>query len=154
MILADRGYKVENFVLTPLKKHLLIGDNGTQEQREYMKAHSTARMQVENAFGIWKRKFPIVGGVMRNAKIDNLQLLIGSSLTLYNISRDLAIQRGIEDKEEDGEEEMQEELYADALEQISIPEDQFDEQDRSAIRRKVVVNLFQAEHNDAFAHDQ
>lgn len=119
-----------------------------------MKAHSKVRMAVENCFGMVKRKFPIIGGVMRNSKMDHLQLIIGSSLILYNISHELAIQRGIKEDEDEGEEEMQEKLYTDELQQISIPQESFNDQDRSAIRRKIVENLFQADHNDTFVQNQ
>lgn len=84
--------------------------------------------------------------------MDHIQLLISSSLILYNISRDLAISR--ETPDDDGEEEMQEELYQDALDQIAIPAEEFDENDRSAVRRKIVTKLFLAEHDDWYVNNR
>lgn len=52
-IFADKGYANSNFVLTPWRS-VLTNDAA---KRMYNKCHKSARVLIENTFGLWKKSF-------------------------------------------------------------------------------------------------
>nr|CAI5822907.1 unnamed protein product [Callosobruchus analis] len=68
VLLGDRGYGLESYLLTPL-------DNPQNQTRNI----------VEQVFGIWKRRFPILSVGIRS-RVPLAQMIIVASAVLHNIA--------------------------------------------------------------------
>nr|CAI5822908.1 unnamed protein product [Callosobruchus analis] len=79
VLLGDRGYGLESYLLTPL-------DNPqNQAQNLYNEALIRTRNIVEQVFGIWKRRFPILSVGIRS-RVPLAQMIIVASAVLHNIA--------------------------------------------------------------------
>lgn len=56
MLLGDSGYALTRYMMTPLPE----STNFTRAEKLYQEAQIRTRNVVERAFGIWKRRFPIL----------------------------------------------------------------------------------------------
>lgn len=59
----------------------------TEAERRYNESHIRSRVPVENTFGIWKRRFPILAYGCRT-KINNTMNIIVATAILHNVARD------------------------------------------------------------------
>ena len=82
-IVADRGYPLLSWCITPFKK----GPMGVPLSREelwFNRKHSSTRMSVERAFGILKARFKEIG-TKSSLKLDFLPTVVHSCCVLHNI---------------------------------------------------------------------
>ena len=82
-IVADRGYPLLSWCLTPFK----IGPMGvplSNEEVWFNRKHSSTRMCVERAFGILKARFKEIG-VKSSLKLDFLPTVVHTCCVLHNI---------------------------------------------------------------------
>ncbi|CAH2088831.1 unnamed protein product [Euphydryas editha] len=68
-LLGDSGYALRPYLLT------LLNDPQTQARKYYNESHIRTRNAKERLFGLWKRRFPIIGTKLRS-KLDNVQYII------------------------------------------------------------------------------
>lgn len=79
VLVADRGYAVKTYILTPL-------DNPRNEvETLYNEAQIRTRNVIERLFGIWKRRFPILSFGIR-CKLELAQRIISACAVLHNIA--------------------------------------------------------------------
>ena len=70
-VLGDGGYRSKSYLLTPLQKP------ASDAETRYNVAHARARNVIEKFFGMWKRKFSILGQDSRiRVKIETVMTLI------------------------------------------------------------------------------
>ena len=79
-LLGDSGYACSSYLLTPLSE-----PNSPQEHL-YNEAHIRTRNCIERAFGIWKRRFPILAIGCR-VKPEKTFAIIVATAVLHNILR-------------------------------------------------------------------
>ena len=82
-ILADRGYPLLSWCITPFK----MGPMGTPLSREeawFNQKHSSTRMSVERGFGILKARFKEIG-TKSSLKLDFLPTVVHCCCVLHNI---------------------------------------------------------------------
>ena len=82
-ILADRGYPLLSWCITPFK----MGPMGvplSKEELWFNKKHSSTRMSVERAFGILKARFKEIG-TKSSLKLEFLPTVVHSCCILHNI---------------------------------------------------------------------
>lgn len=80
--LGDSGYALRNFLLTPLANPI------TRAQQLYNESLIRTRNIIERAFGIWKRRFPVLAYGLR-LKLDTVLSIIPAAAVLHNIARDM-----------------------------------------------------------------
>ena len=91
-VLADRGYPLLSWCITPFKK----GPMGTPLSREeawFNRKHSSTRMSVERGFGILKARFKDIGN-KSSLKLDFLPTVVHACCVLHNIllaSKDMTL---------------------------------------------------------------
>lgn len=71
-------------MLTPLN------NPQTQAEKYYNESQIRTRNTVERLFGLWKRRFPIIGTKVRS-NIKNIQYIIVATAVLHNICRKLNV---------------------------------------------------------------
>lgn len=79
-ITEDSEYPCRTYLLTPLLN--LVND----AQRLYNEAYTRTRVKLENIFGIWKRRFPILAYGCR-LKLETTLTVIIATAVLHNIAR-------------------------------------------------------------------
>jgi hypothetical protein len=82
-ILADRGYPLLNWCITPFKKGPM-GNPLSREEAWFNRKHSSTRMSVERAFGILKSRFREIG-MKSSLKLDFLPTVVHACCILHNI---------------------------------------------------------------------
>lgn len=80
MLSGDSGYNVRNYLFTPLL------NPQTAAEHRYNEAHIRTRARVENIFGIWKRRFPILAYGCR-LKLETILTSIVATAVLHNLAR-------------------------------------------------------------------
>lgn len=84
IILGDSGYPLRNWLFTPY-----LNPSNT-EQRRYNSAHRKTRVEVEQVFGRWKRRFAILHSVIR-LPIDKVPKVIICCGILHNMAIELRL---------------------------------------------------------------
>uniref|UniRef100_A0A6P7H690 Nuclease HARBI1 n=1 Tax=Diabrotica virgifera virgifera TaxID=50390 RepID=A0A6P7H690_DIAVI len=79
-ILGDSGYMVHNYLLTPFL------NPSTEGERQYNISLVQSRVKVENTFGIWKRRFPILAYGCRLQLETTLNIIVATAV-LHNIAQ-------------------------------------------------------------------
>ncbi|XP_067208392.1 putative nuclease HARBI1 [Linepithema humile] len=82
ILLGDNGYPCTKFLMTPL----LQTHNRAEEL--YNESQIRTRNVIERAFGVWKRRFPILAIGMR-LSIVTIQAIIIATAVLHNIARQM-----------------------------------------------------------------
>uniref|UniRef100_A0A2A4IXD7 DDE Tnp4 domain-containing protein n=1 Tax=Heliothis virescens TaxID=7102 RepID=A0A2A4IXD7_HELVI len=85
-LLGDNAYPNRPYLLTP------VFNPTTAQEMRYNEAHIQTRRAIDRAFGVWKRRFPVISLTMR-LSLDNIQAVIIATAVLYNI----CIKHNIED---------------------------------------------------------
>jgi hypothetical protein len=76
---ADVGYPVKNYLLTPLPQ------THTRDENLYNETLIRTRNPVERSSGVWKRRFPILSNGI-NLKIAKVQRVIVATAVLHHIA--------------------------------------------------------------------
>ncbi|XP_017468241.1 PREDICTED: putative nuclease HARBI1 isoform X3 [Rhagoletis zephyria] len=92
LILADSGYFLNNYLITPYI------NTRTPAERLFNEAHIRTRNVIERCFGVWKRRFPVLGIGMR-CRIPLVQDIIVAAAVLHNIAIDMKEDKPPEDPE-------------------------------------------------------
>ena len=79
-LFGDAGYALTQYLITPYPVQ-----NATAEQRRFNRVHSSARMAIEKAFGVLKRRFPALKTEIRLVDPVEICKLIHSAFILHNI---------------------------------------------------------------------
>ncbi|XP_026319164.1 putative nuclease HARBI1 [Hyposmocoma kahamanoa] len=79
-LLADSAYPLKPYLLTPL-----LNPQSRGEQL-YNVAHIRTRNCIERCFGVWKRRFPVIGLTMR-LSLNRIHAVIIATAVLHNICR-------------------------------------------------------------------
>jgi hypothetical protein len=79
VLVADAGYPVKKYLLTPLFQTHTRGEN------VYNEALIRTRNPVERSYGVWKRRFPILSNGI-NLNIAKVQRIIVATAVLHNIA--------------------------------------------------------------------
>ena len=79
LLLGDSGYPCKPYLMTPYLNPT------TAKQETYNKAHTGTRVAIEQAFGWWKRRFPLLHSEVRMNPEKTCQL-IGACAVLHNIA--------------------------------------------------------------------
>ena len=82
-IVADRGYPLLSWCITPFKRGPM-GNPLTREELWFNRKHSSTRMSVERGFGILKARFKEIG-TKSALKLDFLPTVVHSCCILHNI---------------------------------------------------------------------
>ena len=82
-IIADRGYPLLSWCITPFKRGPM-GVALTREEVWFNRKHSSTRMSVERAFGILKARFKEIG-TKSSLKLDFLPTVVHCCCVLHNI---------------------------------------------------------------------
>lgn len=81
VLVADRGYAVRPYILTPLD------DPVGEAENLYNEAQIRTRNVIERLFGVWKRRFPILSCGIR-CKMELTQMIVVACAVLHNIAVD------------------------------------------------------------------
>ncbi|CAG4991801.1 unnamed protein product [Parnassius apollo] len=79
-LLGDSAYPNKPYLLTPVLNPV------SEAEHRYNEAHIKTRNTIERAFGVWKRRFPVVALTLR-LSIPNMQAVIIATTVLHNICR-------------------------------------------------------------------
>ncbi|CAK1592126.1 unnamed protein product [Parnassius mnemosyne] len=79
-LLGDSAYPNRPYLLTPILNPV------SEAEHRYNEAHIKTRNTIERAFGVWKRRFPVVALTLR-LSIPNMQAVIIATTVLHNICR-------------------------------------------------------------------
>lgn len=79
VLLADSGYEVRPYLLTPLN------NPETHAQQLYNESQIRTRNVVERSYGVWKRRFPVLAVGMR-VKLQTVLNIIVATAVLHNIA--------------------------------------------------------------------
>jgi hypothetical protein len=82
-LVADRGYPLLSWCITPFKKGPM-GLPLTREEAWFNRKHSSTRMSVERGFGILKARFKEIG-TKSSLKLDFLPTVVHTCCVLHNI---------------------------------------------------------------------
>lgn len=80
IILGDSAYPVKTYLMTPLQ------NPATPPERRYNNSQIRSRVLIENTFGIWKRRFPVLAYGCRLKLETTLKVIIATAV-LHNIAR-------------------------------------------------------------------
>ena len=78
-LLGDSGYGLKPYLLTPYP------NPDRYSERKYNKVHSQTRMSIEKAFGVLKRRFPLLKHGLRLRKAEDNCKLILSAFVMHNM---------------------------------------------------------------------
>lgn len=84
LILADGGYRSEDFLIVPLRQ---TNRETTQADSLYQKSHISTRNVVERFMGQWKKRFPCLWIGMRFRKLETTLNVIVATAVLHNICK-------------------------------------------------------------------
>jgi hypothetical protein len=107
-LIGDSGYGIAPWLLTPFPSHTT-----SPSERNYNKIYAKDRVIIERCFGMLKRRFPMMGYVIR-VKLSNVSSLIVAAFVLHNIAKFL--------KDEDFEDEPQPNQDSDSDEEQDLME--------------------------------
>jgi hypothetical protein len=82
-IVADRGYPLSSWCITPYKMGPM-GSPLTNEEIWFNRKHSSTRMSIERVFGILKARFKEIGG-KSSLKLDFMPTVVHICCVLHNI---------------------------------------------------------------------
>lgn len=90
-LLGDEGYAAEDVMLTPVRAPTIASAEFAtrQKMKAFNRVHKKSRISIEHAFGILKKRFPVLLYVMRSKTLENIQALIASTIVIHNILIDL-----------------------------------------------------------------
>lgn len=81
-LIADSGYKLTRCMITPYPvEEALV----SRQMRRFNYVHARTRNPVECAFGIWKNRWRILQGPLRNPSNDAIAHLVVACMTLHNM---------------------------------------------------------------------
>lgn len=80
LLVADSGYGVTNYLITPLNNPVTAAENLFNESQ------IRTRNPIERCFGIWKRRFPILSFGIR-MKTVKVEAIVIATAVLHNVSR-------------------------------------------------------------------
>lgn len=80
ILLGDKGYRCDNNLFTPLR------EPQTAKERRYNVAHAKTRNLIERTFGVWKRRFGILGQSLRTELATSKKIITACAI-LHNIAR-------------------------------------------------------------------
>lgn len=98
LLLGDSGYGIRPWLMTPYRVP------GNEMQRNFNRIFTKERVVIERLFGIVKRRFPLIGGVVR-LKTETVPKVITACFVLHNISLDFNDTMIFDD--DNGEEEQE-----------------------------------------------
>lgn len=78
VLLGDSAYKLSPYMMTPLTNPV------SPEEAAYNESQIRTRNAVERTFGVWKRRFPIIG-LGTQLKVQNVQRIVVATAILHNI---------------------------------------------------------------------
>ncbi|CAG4937366.1 unnamed protein product [Parnassius apollo] len=79
-LLGDSAYPNRPYLLTPVLNPVY------EVEHRYNEVHIKTRNTIKGAFGVWKRRFPVVALTLR-LSIPNMQAVITATTVLHNICR-------------------------------------------------------------------
>jgi hypothetical protein len=126
VILADEGYGISPFIMTPFKNAI------TNVEKRYNKIHTKNRVVIEQSFGQLKRRFPMLRYGLR-LKLESIPMCIVACFMLHNIAKFLG---DADFNPEDFEEEF---LEAAFVETEQLPANQL--KIRGEQRRREIAEL-------------
>ena len=80
ILLGDKGYRCDNNLFTPLR------EPQTAKERRYNVAHAKTRNLIERTFGVWKRRFGVLGQTIRT-ELPTSRKIVTACAILHNIVR-------------------------------------------------------------------
>ncbi|KAG2214626.1 hypothetical protein INT45_003978 [Circinella minor] len=84
-ILGDSGYALSKRLLTPYKEPAMRGND---DNKNFNEMHSSARVAIENTFGIWKGRWRYLKGIPLQLRNDNefhyLNRIVKATAVLHN----------------------------------------------------------------------
>lgn len=80
-LLGDSGYAQTHYMMTPLPENSI----NTRAEQLYQEAQIKTRNVIERAFGVWKRRFPILSKGI-NVKLQRVPGIIVATAVLHNIA--------------------------------------------------------------------
>lgn len=85
-LIGDKGYGCEDIMLTPYKDSKITQESDYYKRKmiAYNKSLSKVRVGVERAFGVLKKRFPVLLYQLRNPEIESIQTIIASVIVLHN----------------------------------------------------------------------
>lgn len=80
-VLADAAYPLTSWMLTPYRNtgHL------TPAEQHFKTAHSSKRQTIERAFGVLKKRFPLLRRCIEMVSVENIKCLIMATCVLHNL---------------------------------------------------------------------
>ena len=121
-IIADSAYPIQHWILTPYRNTGQM----TQAEKDYNRALSTKRQNIERAFGLLKRRFPKLRLEIEVVSTDEIEEIILSACILHNllimyddtgVPDDVNMQR-VDQEEVGNDDEEQEEQMAEDIQAL------------------------------------